>query len=357
MLNEINRLRQSQEYRNYLEIRTRVLQMIDEMPKNPDHPSNYWREELAGFDYMLDASPLIISKLREHCYHLTGLRSYDYRTHHAPKSQPFVNKLEALKQLDRNNLLVPESSILGGFGYEIDGNLINADTLKFYECLIALNKEGILTPFRQNTEARKLVLEIGGGWGGFAYQFKTLCPNTCYVIVDFPAVFLFSAVYLKTLFPKARIRILGDVPHEKTMENWQDYDFIFVPHTYWDKLIPEGTELAINMASFQEMTTEQVDNYVHKIAHWGCPAFYSMNRERSPYNTQLSSVSTIIRSYYNIHEIKVLDVDYTRLSEKQTIEKNTLSIPGKIRKILSGGRSKTTQTKTNSYIHLIGVLN
>jgi hypothetical protein len=62
------------------DVRERVLGMIDEMQQLEAHsPSEYWKAELTGLDYMLDASPLIIRKLREHCYHLTGLRAYDFR--------------------------------------------------------------------------------------------------------------------------------------------------------------------------------------------------------------------------------------------------------------------------------------
>jgi hypothetical protein len=63
---------------------------------------------------------------------------------------------------------------LGGFGFTIDGDLYNLDTLKFYECLIALQKAGLLGDLTAEQNDRKIVVEIGGGWGGFAYQLKTL---------------------------------------------------------------------------------------------------------------------------------------------------------------------------------------
>ena len=130
----------SEANRNYLQMRDCVLDMLSQMQNKNNRPSNYWEEELAGFDYMLDASPLIVRKLREHCYHLTGLRAYDYRGHHAHQRGLFAQKLRVLQQQDENDLLVPESPLLGGFGHEIDGVLVNLDTLKFYECLIALDK-------------------------------------------------------------------------------------------------------------------------------------------------------------------------------------------------------------------------
>src|SRR3990172_7595695 len=140
----IENARESDAFRNYLQVRDRVLAMLVQAQKENEFPSHYWEEELAGFDYMLDASPLIIKKLREHCYHLTGLRAYDYRGHHSHKREAFAGKLQALRQQDQDNVLVPESPLLGGFGHLIDGDLINIDTLKFYESIIALSKSGLL---------------------------------------------------------------------------------------------------------------------------------------------------------------------------------------------------------------------
>ncbi len=88
---------------------------------------------------------------------------------------------------------MPESPRLGGFGHRLDGDLVNIDTLKFYECLIALDRCQVLSELRE-VDRRVTVVEIGAGWGGLAYQFKTLFPNTTYVIVDLPPTLLFSIV-------------------------------------------------------------------------------------------------------------------------------------------------------------------
>jgi len=118
----------SASYNNYLEVREHVFSMMDHQFDNSS-PSNYWKEEIEGFDYMFDASPLIINKLREHCYHLTGIKSFDYRDHHKENSVHFENKLNSLKNLDENNcLFVPEAQLLGGFGHRINGDLVNIDT-------------------------------------------------------------------------------------------------------------------------------------------------------------------------------------------------------------------------------------
>src|SRR3712207_8746167 len=79
--------------------------------------------------------------------------------------------------------------------------LYNLDTLKFCEALIALQRGGVLGALRADGP-RRVVVEVGSGWGGFAYQLKTLCPQLTIVLVDLPELFLFSGTYLRTLFPE-----------------------------------------------------------------------------------------------------------------------------------------------------------
>lgn len=303
---------ESREFAVYTQARETVLAMLD--AATPESAaSDYWQQELAGFAYMLDASPLIIETLRHHTYHLTGLYEYFYRSHHAGAAKPFRQKLDALTKLDTAGVRVPEARALGGFGFEINGELYNLDTLKFYEVLIGLDRTGFLKDFRGATGEKKVVLEIGSGWGGFAYQFKTLFPNTTYVLVDFPQVLLFAAVYLQTLFPNARI-YLGDGSPQSYVIDFSAYDFVFVPHYAWSALEQQHIDLAVNMASFQEMTDAQVRGYVSQLAAWGTPRLYSLNRDISPNNKEISGVTKIMAEFYSVEEVSVLPVPYHTLS-------------------------------------------
>ena len=313
-------------------------------------PSEYWKEELSNFDYMLDASPLIISKLRHHCYHLTGLRVYDYRSNKEKAKMLFEEKLNMLLRLGYKNILVPESPTLGGFGYEINGKLFNVDTLKFYEALIALKKSKLLDRFI-NSGKRNIVWEIGAGWGGFAYQFKTICPNSTYIITDFPEVILFSATYLMNVFPNAKFLIYGEVPAKETFKNLEEFDFIFIPNTFLNFMSPERMDLAINMISFQEMTTEQVKAYAKKASDLKCPYMYSLNRDRSLYNLQLTNVRTVLNGYYELDEIPVLSVSYTKVDGEK--EK---SIIKSIKTILKNKKKSKKKQESLEYKHVVGRL-
>jgi hypothetical protein len=304
-------LRQAPAYLNYERARDWVLDVkAEKSGGETTSASAYWNEELDVLEYMLDASPLVIERLREHTYTVTGLRAYDYRTGKDEAGRRFANKLDVLRRMGGDELLVPEPPILGGFGHEIDGALYNIDTLKYYEVLIGMDRGGILGAFR-DADGRKIVLEIGAGWGGFAYAFKTLFPDTTYVIVDLPELFLFSGTFLPTAFPDARLAFYGD-------EGWDpgavaSADFVFVPNTALSELQLPQLDLAVNMVSFQEMTEAQVDEYVRRAYELESPFLYSLNRDRSLYNVELESVSAIIDRYYWAHEIPILPVNYMKM--------------------------------------------
>src|SRR5262245_44322418 len=163
---KLETLRASAGYRAYERVRDHVLAIkdLEAHRESAETPSAYWREELEDFSYMFDASPLIIDQLRHHTSHITGLRKYDYRSDHHTRHR-FAKKLDALVEAAKGrDLLIPENPALGGFGHEIDGRMFNLDTLKYFEVLMVLQDGAVLPEFRGQTD-RRLVWEIGAGWG------------------------------------------------------------------------------------------------------------------------------------------------------------------------------------------------
>ena len=303
----------SLEYAAYSRVREAVLSLkaADRPASEIVKPSGYWQEELANFEYMLEASPLLISKLRHHCYHVTGLKAYEYQKISESRLSTFHARLRELTRESDSSLLVPESPILGGFGYEIEGELYNVDTLKYFEVLAGLDRARVLDRKFRRGKSRRLVWEVGGGWGGLAYQFKTLFPDVTYVITDFPELFLFSAVYLLTAFPEAKIYIAGETAPEECLQNWREADFVFLPQSRPELIQTVRPDLLLNTVSFQEMTTVQVDAYLKMAASVQCPFVYSYNRDCSHYNEQLTNVRECLAEYYQTVELPRLGADYT----------------------------------------------
>lgn len=319
----------------YGRVRSGVLRMKGAGATGIAEPSAYWNEELSNIDYMADATPLIVRRLRQHAFWITGLRAYEYRTHNDERHGLFEGRLRALLERGGADLAVPEPESLGGFGYPIDGGLYNLDTLKFLEVLVGMRRSGILDQLSRTS--RPVVVEIGGGWGGLAYQIKTLIPDATYVIVDLPEVFLFSAVYLGALFPDAR-----HVFATGTDATPAGADFVYVSNTNIDAIRTMSPDVMVNVASFQEMTTAQVDAYGAAGASARCHALYSLNRERSRHNTELTGITDVLTRYYDLHQVDVLDTDYTQAMKK----------PSKARKPKTGGAPEDPLL----YRHLAGRL-
>ncbi len=223
-----------------------------------------------------------------------------------------------------------------------------------------------------------MVMEIGAGWGGFAYAFKTLFQNTTYVIIDLPQTLLFSAVYLRAAFPSASILLYGDKPPDVLLEGAQSYDFIFLPHYFLDSIHKLGQlDLAINIASFQEMTSQQVDRYASRLSQSGCTSIFSHNRDHSHYNPQLTTVSSILENYYQLARIDgLVDVyqNYYQLvritglfdvDQKDSVSSKTLldrfgGLARRGKKIIRNlGRSRPEkkEVKVTDYRYLVGSLN
>jgi len=322
----IEKQRQSPEFQTYLKVRDWVLDILA-WGAGRDNPSAYWHEELGTFDYLFDASPLVIQKLRHHCYPITGVRPYDYRSTKQAKATEFKERFRALVERTDHSLVIPEAPELGGFGYEVDGELYNIDTLKFAEVLIGLDEAGVLQSLKKDKQ-RKLLLEIGSGWGGFAYQLKKTIPTATVMLVDLPQVFLFSGVYMQILFPGSKFYFFDPKTAERELKNWHQYDFIFIPNTAWKDMPNLPIHLAVNMVSFQEMTSDQVRGYVQGLADRGCAHLYSLNRDCSAHNSQLTNVRDIIAERYVVEPISILETGYTCVKGKRAGSEKKASKPG-----------------------------
>lgn len=348
-LDQIKRSLQAEDhYKNYRVVKDYVTTLVQQ-DRNISF-SDYWNEEVAGFSYMFDASPFITRSLREHCYHITGIRAYEYRSHHNHQAELFKVKLNRLQKRDTRNLLVPENSAMGGFGHVTDYGLINIDTLKFYESLIAMDRFGLLPDAESE---RQIVAEIGSGWGGFAYQFKTLFPNTTYLLIDLPHTMLFSATYLKTVFKGSKFLLFDGADHSS--EDFKHYDFVFMPPAGFEQI--GKLDLMINMVSFQEMAESQVENYIAMAKETGCPAVYSHNRGRSKHNNQIEDVSKILKRHYNLSETKVLPEQYTNLQKPKKKSNSKLSFYQRAIARVSNKpvtTNKRQKPSVHDYRHLLG---
>ena len=224
--------------------------------------------------WVWDASPDTIANLRQRIAANEGLDLARY----ADRSSAFIARLKReagfLRKQAGSELFVPEPSALGGFGFLDQGVLYNEDTVRFFTAMIALNDAALLHAFRDAPE-RRLVWEIGAGWGGFAYQFKKLCPNVTYVITAPPELLVMSSVYLQATMPSATVRYVDHRPGANAWASWQDVDFMFVPDVAETLPTPPRLDLAVDILALRQMPRSAAAAHISRVFTGNCPFFYT----------------------------------------------------------------------------------
>jgi putative sugar O-methyltransferase len=111
------------------------------------------------------------------------------------------------------------------------------------------------------------VLEIGAGYGRLAHVLLTAMPNARYQIFDLPESLLLSQYYLTTLFPDSSALLYPDSSDARdAKESWSTARLAFgLPHQL-KTLVPGSVDAVVNIYSFMEMSTNQVDAYFGAIA-------------------------------------------------------------------------------------------
>jgi hypothetical protein len=233
------------------------------------------RQQAAALAHLWQATPDTIARLRRACAPVSGVRAEDYEPGSPEAALEIRSALGVLWRQVGRDLYVPEAPTLGGFGYPKNDELYNEETVRFFTAAVALQDGGILGGFRPPAP-RRLVWEIGGGWGGFAYQFKRLCPNVTYLITGRPDTFLLSAVYLQAVFPGARCRFVDPATADAVWREWHDVDFVFATEDALPVLQPPQLDLTIDLTALRGMTAGRVDAHVRRAFDLGSRFFYSL---------------------------------------------------------------------------------
>jgi len=156
------------------------------------------------------------------------------------------------------NLLLSAPNMLGEIGWWYNERLINYDVAGFNFRIAAMHQNGILDFLKERE--RVCVLEIGSGYGGFAYHFKKLFPCVEYYCVDIPESLLFAMIYLQTLS--------NEYSHNLYDGEIKVSDFTYIMNYHIDKLandFKEKFDLIINCISLDEMSVDQISFYAERI--------------------------------------------------------------------------------------------
>ncbi len=286
------------------EIQRKVRAMLEEREKlirdgtfRP--PSRYWTDFTSFFDYMGDLSPRSLAKVRLHTYHLTG---DNYQTYYFGNRKGFLDFYGPWLATDglpaEHVLSEPEDGI--GFRLE-DGRFVSADIARFQRSVATLSRQGVLGKLTSlGFPAR--VIEIGGGYGGLALHVSRILGTCRYLLVDLPETLVFSASYLVLQAPAKRL-YLYDPAERLDAGTLAEFDFVLLPDYCLDALTGSEFDLAINVASMQEMRVDQVERYLDFIRMTCRGVFYSCNRDCQNRNDELPSLFDLMRARFELIDV------------------------------------------------------
>jgi hypothetical protein len=286
----------------YLHVRDCVRAMKQGGPSG-DALTRREQQLVAAVEPLWDADADHLRNLRSYSKSITGVRRSHYKGPHAEGLQRRLERdLERLIEKGDPALLADEPRAFGGFGFRGFGKTYNDDTLRFFRVISLLQDAALIKDFR-TAPPRPTVWEIGGGWGGLAYQFKTVCPDVTYLITGAPDLFLVSAVYLMTLFPGAVVRFFDPAQPDAFWRDWDRVDFAFAPEDAIFDRQPPRLDLTIDLAALDGMSVARVERHVQRAWELGCRYFFTVCPEGEVDPEIAIPVEPIVDRWYWAHPV------------------------------------------------------
>lgn len=186
-----------------------------------------------------------------------------------------------------------------GIGFQVGGRLISQDTVRYQGVFKTLFDKGIMRQLHPSP----LIFEIGGGYGALARHLKVALPNATVVIIDIPETLFFSGIYLAKNFGENSVYVYSENDWTVDTLSSAAVDFVLIPNTALDRLEGTGPQLAINMASFQEMRQSQAERYLDFLSRNLSGSLYSCNQRLRPENPEAFDVTDAISKFFAVEEV------------------------------------------------------
>ena len=174
-------------------------------------------------------------------------------------------------------------------------------------------------PFLFDDEKR-LIVDIGGGYGGLIRSMAHYYRNHTYIICELPETILLSEYYLKNCFINKKFLHINklDLIDDLKKEDLLKYDFVFITPDIFFKIETRIIDLTINTTSLGEMKAEVQQKYINSIEK-NSKYFYSVNRyedRKDKYNTIGFKSLSFEQNWLPIH------INYTHTYHYEYLGKN-----------------------------------
>jgi putative sugar O-methyltransferase len=156
------------------------------------------------------------------------------------------------------------------WGYIVKGNLL-------YEPICEYHYQANYFARLLNEVPKPVIIEIGGGFGGLAYQIVKSISYVKYIGFDLPENIFLQSYYLSCAFPKLKILTYYKDMTEITQNTISKYDIILLPDFMIKEVESYVADLIINIRSFSEMPVSTIEEYYRQIDRLGHLFFFHEN--------------------------------------------------------------------------------
>ena len=125
------------------------------------------------------------------------------------------------------------------------------------------------------------IAEIGAGSGNLMLLLKHHFNTKCIISIDLPETLILCISFLNNTLPKAKILLPNEINKKIDKDTLLNYDFIFLTPNQTNFLEENLIDLFINIASFSEMTTTQIKDYINLIQKVGKKGSFFFNSNRA----------------------------------------------------------------------------
>jgi hypothetical protein len=157
------------------------------------------------------------------------------------------------------------------YGFIVDGTFIAAgsDYQHYYATAIGRLLRG---------GDHRVVVELGGGYGGMAQFLVRDHPGLTYVDFDLPENLALTAYYLLTAFPEKKTLLFGEAA--LTSDVLKSHQVILMPNFELPRMPNDSADIVFNSYSLAEMSAEAIHNYIAEFTRIATGYFLHVNHNK-----------------------------------------------------------------------------
>jgi putative sugar O-methyltransferase len=124
---------------------------------------------------------------------------------------------------------------------------------------------------------RPIVVELGGGFGGFGHQLFAQGGAPVYVDFDLPDNLIVASYFLAAAHPDKRVWLYDGSDDVLDGDRLREYDIVLMPNFMLPRLADGVADAFVNFISLSEMPFETIAEYLQQIDRVCAGIFYQEN--------------------------------------------------------------------------------